>query len=57
MAEDLHDELDAFARDVERAILEFDDAIDRHSQVRQRAHTPVFRSGPGEVEDVQDLFF
>jgi hypothetical protein len=57
MAEDLHDELDSFARDVERAILEFDDAIDRHSQVRQRAHTPVFRSGSGEAEDVQDLFF
>ncbi|KTG30568.1 hypothetical protein [Haloferax profundi] len=55
--QDFHDELDTLARDIERAILEFDAALERHSAVRQRTHEPVFRSDSVDFDDVQELFF
>ncbi|AFK19657.1 hypothetical protein E6P09_01890 [Haloferax mediterranei ATCC 33500] len=59
MADDeaLHGEIDALARDVERAILEFDSALQRHDRIRQTAREPVFRSETVEFDDVQELFF
>nr|WP_244509624.1 hypothetical protein [Haloferax larsenii] len=54
---DIHDDLDALACDIERAILEFDAALERHAQVRQRVREPVFRSETTTFDDVQDLFF
>ena len=54
---DFHDELDALARELERAIREFDAALDRHTAVRQQATEPTFRSESVELDDVQDLFF
>lgn len=54
---DFHDELDSLARELERAILEFDAALDRHATVRQRAQAPTFRSESVDFDDVQELFF
>ncbi|KAB1187332.1 MULTISPECIES: hypothetical protein [Haloferax] len=55
--QDFHDELDTLASDIERAIREFDAALERHAMVRQRARDPVFRSESAEFDDVQELFF
>jgi hypothetical protein len=55
--QDIHEELDTLARDIEQAILEFDAALERHTAIRQRAREPVFRSEPVDVDDVQNLFF
>ncbi|CQR48932.1 MULTISPECIES: hypothetical protein [Haloferax] len=59
MADDdeLHGEIDALARDIERAILEFDSALERHAMIRQTAREPVFRSESPQFDDVQNLFF
>lgn len=54
---DFHDELDALARELERAILEFDAALERHASVRQQATEPTFRAETADLDDVQDLFF
>lgn len=59
MADDdeLHDEIGALARDIERAILELDSTLERHATIRQTAREPMFRSESPEFGDVQNLFF
>ncbi|WP_416840145.1 hypothetical protein [Haloferax sp. DFSO52] len=54
---ELHDELDALARELEQAILEFDAVLERHALVRQRNQSLAFDPNSVEFDDVQELFF